>query len=244
VFKPSSPMSVGSWILAGYGPQAAVAAGCEVTGLLPGVGRAATVGAGLVGPAVATYTAALVADTAVPVWHGAYRELPFLFAGSAAASAGGLGMAAAPRAQAGPARRVALLGAVAELVADRVMERRLGPVGEPLHEGRPGQLLQAGRWLTATGALAGYTFGRRSRTVAVAAGLALLGGSACTRFGIFLAGTPSATDPRYVVEPQRERLSGQPSAADPLRSGVDVEGVPAGEPDEGHSRPLGQVDRK
>ncbi len=36
VFKPSSPMSVGSWLLAGYGPVAGAAAVCEVTGLLPG----------------------------------------------------------------------------------------------------------------------------------------------------------------------------------------------------------------
>jgi hypothetical protein len=73
--------------------------------------------------------------------------------------------------------------------------------------------------------------------------LALLGGSACTRFGIFLAGTPSATDPHYTVQPQRERLAAR-SGADPLGPGVDVEGVPAGEADQGHPGPLGQVDRQ
>ena len=36
VFKPSSPMSVGSWLLAAYGPVAGAAAVCEVTGILPG----------------------------------------------------------------------------------------------------------------------------------------------------------------------------------------------------------------
>ena len=36
VFKPSSPMSVGSWLLAGYGPVAGAAAVSEMTGLLPG----------------------------------------------------------------------------------------------------------------------------------------------------------------------------------------------------------------
>ena len=42
VFKPSSPMSVGSWLLAGYGPVAGAAAVSEVTGILPAAGTAAT----------------------------------------------------------------------------------------------------------------------------------------------------------------------------------------------------------
>ena len=42
VMKPSSPMSVGSWLLAGYGPMAAVVAASEPTGRGPAVGMAAT----------------------------------------------------------------------------------------------------------------------------------------------------------------------------------------------------------
>ncbi len=48
---------------------------------------------------------------------------------------------------------------------------------------------------------------RRSRPVAVAAGLALMAGSALQRFGVFAAGVASTRDPRYVVTPQRERLA-------------------------------------
>ncbi len=86
VFKPSSPMSVGSWLLAGYGPVAGAAAVSEVTGILPKAETAATLGAGLLGPAIATYTAALLCDTAVPAWHAGYREMPYVFAGSAASA--------------------------------------------------------------------------------------------------------------------------------------------------------------
>jgi hypothetical protein len=39
----------------------------------------------------------------------------------------------------------------------------------------------------------------------VVAGAALVVASGCTRFGIFHAGVQSAADPRYTVEPQRER---------------------------------------
>jgi hypothetical protein len=35
----------------------------------------------------------------------------------------------------------------------------------------------------------------------------LLAGSAATRFGIFEAGMASARDPRYTVEPQRDRVA-------------------------------------
>jgi len=81
VFKPSSPMSVGSWLLTAYGPVAGAAAVSEVTGILPKAGTAATLGAGLLGPAIPTYTAALICDTAVPAWHAGYREMPYVLGG-------------------------------------------------------------------------------------------------------------------------------------------------------------------
>ncbi|MEV4377763.1 NrfD/PsrC family molybdoenzyme membrane anchor subunit [Streptosporangium sp. NPDC049644] len=206
VFKVTSPMSVGAWILGAYGPPTGLAALTAVTGRLPRTGRAATATAGLIGPALATYTAALIADTAVPVWHEAYRELPWLFAGSAAASAGGLGMLAAPVSEAGPARNLAVAGALAEYAAARRMERRLGMVARPLGTGRGGVLLRLGKALNMTGAVAAQTLARRDRAAAVGAGAALLAGALCTRFGIFHAGLESSRDPRYTVQPQRARL--------------------------------------
>ncbi|HEY3750652.1 MAG TPA: NrfD/PsrC family molybdoenzyme membrane anchor subunit [Pseudonocardiaceae bacterium] len=206
VIKPSSPMSVGSWILSAYGPPAGLAAITAVSGRFTGIGKVATITAGLVGPAVAAYTGVLIADTAVPTWHEGFRELPFVFVGSAACAAGGLGMIGAPVAQASPARRAALLGATLDVVATKRMERRMGMVAEPLHTGTPGKLMRAAEILTVTGALVGGVLGRRSRVAAVLGGAALLAGSACTRFGIFHAGVESAKDPKYTVVPQRERL--------------------------------------
>jgi hypothetical protein len=215
--KPSSPMSVGSWLLAAYGPQAGVAALCDLTGVVPRVGRAATFGAAAVGPAVASYTAVLIADTAVPSWHDGHRELPFVFVGSAASAAGGLGMLAAPMAEAGPARRASLLGGALELASLRLMESRMGLSAEPLREGTAGRLLRAAEALTVGGMLLGGAFGGRSRIAAAVGGAMSLGGSACTRLGIFHAGVASADDPKYTVQPQRARVDVQadePSAAD------------------------------
>jgi formate-dependent nitrite reductase membrane component NrfD len=203
VVKPTSPMSVGSWLLAGYGPAAGIAAATAVTGLFPGIGRAATIGAGLLGPAVASYTAVLVSDTATPAWHGGYREMPFVFVGSAATAAAGMGMLAASPAEAGPARRAAVFGTALETVAMHRMRSRLGVIAETHHEGRAGKLLKAAEVLTIGGAITAALLGRRSRVAAAVAGAALLAGSACTRLGLFQAGVQSAEDPKYTVTPQK-----------------------------------------
>jgi hypothetical protein len=66
--------------------------------------------------------------------------------------------------------------------------------------------MEAAEILTVTGAVLGRVLGRKSRIAAALGGLATLGGSACTSFGIFHAGVASAEDPKYAVIPQRERL--------------------------------------
>jgi formate-dependent nitrite reductase membrane component NrfD len=207
VVKVTSPMSVGSWILAGYVPAAGVAAAAALTGRVPRLGTAATAAAALAGPAVAAYTAVLVSDTAVPAWHDGHRELPFVFTGSAAMAAGGLGLLAAPAGQNAPARNLALLGAGAEAVAFELMTRRMGMVAEPYSAGRASAYLRTSQVLSAIGAT-GALLGRRSRTVSALAGAALLGASAATRWTVFHAGLASAADPKYTVVPQRLRRDG------------------------------------
>lgn len=205
VFKPTSPLSVGSWLLAPFGGLSTVAAASQVTGRLRPIGRAAGVGAAVLGAPLSTYTATLLCDTAVPAWHEAYREMPFWFAGSASAAAGGLAIAATPPAESQPARHLAVLGAAVDLVAEQRVSRRLGMLAEPYHQGRPGLLLRTARGLNLAGAVAA-TAGRRSRPLSVAGGLALAAGSLLTRFGVFQAGLASAEDPKYTIVPQRERV--------------------------------------
>jgi hypothetical protein len=129
-----------------------------------------------------------------------------MFVGSAAASGGGLGMLLAPVDEAGPARRMAVLGQAVEVVASRLMERRLGIVAEAYTTGKAHRLRQWSERLTVAGAV-GAVLGGRSRAVSAASGIALLAGSALLRFGVFEAGIESTRDPKYVVIPQRERLA-------------------------------------
>ncbi|WP_031470304.1 NrfD/PsrC family molybdoenzyme membrane anchor subunit [Sciscionella sediminilitoris] len=228
VFKPSSPMSVGSWLLSGYAPAAGIAAlwaqrdrltrlavAKRVLRCYPRTARlaggGATAVAAVTGPAVAAYTAALLSDTAVPAWHDAYRELPFVFIGSAAQAAGGLALFA-PRHETAPARLLAILGAGCELTATAGLRDRLGMVAEPYDRGRGGLCLRVSKALTLVGAVGAAVSGR-SRSLGAMSGFALLAASAATRFGVFHAGMASAKDPKYTVRPQRERLEHRRTAS-------------------------------
>lgn len=215
--KLTSPMSVGSWILAAFGGFSGAALVSELgTSLVDRQSRVGTVlrvvdpplavGSALFSAPLAAYTAVLLADTASPTWHESYRELPWVFVSSANLAASGLALVAAPVEQTGPARRLAAISAVVEVLAFERMQRTMGStLSEPLHHGRAGAFVTASKVLTLTGALGGALFGRH-RVAAVASGLALMAGSVCTRFGVFEAGIESAKDPRYTVGPQKERL--------------------------------------
>jgi hypothetical protein len=200
VLKPTSPMSVGSWVLGANSTAIAFATARSVLGWFPRLGRAGGATA-VLGPVLSTYTAVLVADTAIPAWHEARRELPFVFAAGSAMSAGS---AVAVVGGGAPARRLALAGAAGELAATIAMERRLGALGEPYREGAAGHAARAAKALTAAGGAVMAASGRR-RVGAVAGGALMLAGAFATRWSVYKAGFQSAADPKYVVEPQRAR---------------------------------------
>jgi len=226
--KLTSPMSVGTWIFSGYSAFAGLTTAAEVARMVPhrpegagGAGGAVAAvlrlleavevpgaaGQALFAPPLAAYTAVLLSDTSTPLWHESRRHLPFVFVGSACLAASGVQMVLNPVSQTGPARRLALLGVVTDLVAMHRLEQRLDEVGvrEPMETGHAGRLLRAARALTVAGGI-GTLLAGRSRVVAVAAGAALAAGSAQTRFGVVDAGIESARDPKYTVEPQKRRL--------------------------------------
>jgi hypothetical protein len=210
MFKVTSPMSVGSWILAAFGTTTAPAAFHALTGgSLGNAGRAAQVASAALGMPLASYTAALVANTSVPVWHHARYELPFVFTAGAAASAGAAAVALAPVDQAGAARRLAIGGGAIEIALTLGMERRLQRVGvgAPYHEGAAGRLAKLATGLTAAGAAVLAARGRRSRTAAIAGAALITGGAIAERWAVFRAGFQSAARPQDTVDPQRERVA-------------------------------------
>ena len=190
VFRVTSPMNVGTWILSAFGAALGVAATAEMagSGMLAAPPGAA---AGLLGPAVATYTGVLLANTSIPAWHGARRELPFLFAAGAAASAGAAACLLTPTDEAGPARRLAMGAALAEVVIARLMHHRLGPLGSTYRSGTGGRLSRASALLLLAGS-AGIAVGGRRRTPAGAGSALILVGACAQRFAVWKAGDASA----------------------------------------------------
>lgn len=229
VFKLSSPMNVGSWILASFSTLAAVSAAAEADDLtgrrlpLPQVARtvthqaaAPTAGliAGALGAPLAVYTAVLFGDTSNPAWNSAKFHLPFLFVSSASAASGGLGMLTTPVAEAGPARALAVVGAACDVAATKAMHAQIDEISmEPYEHGTAGKLLHWAERLVIAGGL-GALIGGGNRKIAAASGAALLAGSALTRFGVLEAGLHSVTDPKYVIEPQKRRLEDRVNAGD------------------------------
>ena len=212
VVKPTSPMNVGTWILSAFGASTGLAVAHDLLGVFPRLGRVGEGLSALLGLPLATYTAVLVADTAVPVWHEARRELPLVFAASSAASAGAAAMILTPVEDAGPARRLAVGGALLELGAVEVMKRRLGKFLAEPYEQEAGRYDKLAKALSGLGAAVTVFTGRRSRATAVAGGALILAGAVCERWSVYKAGFQSARDPKYTVMPQRERLEARDGA--------------------------------
>jgi hypothetical protein len=220
VFKVTSPMSVGSWVLSLVAPSVAVSAANSWLGLFPGLARAAKPTAAVAGLPLATYTAALIANTSVPVWSEARLMLPFLFAGGSAASAGSAATLLTPAKHAAAARALAVGGAIAELGATRAMEQKLGDLGTPYHEGPAGTFSRVAQFLTGAGGMVLAGWGRRRRGAAVAGAGAVLAGALLERWAVYKAGFQSAADPKYTVGPQRRRIEGGETRGASRRAGA------------------------
>jgi formate-dependent nitrite reductase membrane component NrfD len=205
VFKVTSPMSVGSWILLASGGASNTAAVLELLGILKPVKWAAELVSFVSGPPLATYTGALVANTSIPVWSEARDELPWLFGASAAACAGAAAAIATPVEDAGPARRAAIGGSLAALGLTAYMQRKLGLVGEVYTQGEAGRYGRIAKAATAAGAALIAARGKRSRAAAAAGGALVLGGELALRWSVFRAGFQSAADPKYTVLTQKRR---------------------------------------
>jgi formate-dependent nitrite reductase membrane component NrfD len=208
VFRPTSPMNVGAWILSGAAPLA-ITAGLfnNRQGLLGKVGSAAGYGSGVFGLALAGYTGVLVGNTAIPVYQASRNWLPVLFLASATASAASildLIFDHDPR-----SARITFIygtaGRLAELASGFAVEsaaNQIPQVGRPLRNGVSGALWKTATVLTATGLMIALTPGQSRSRRKWAGALGLLG-SLAVRLAVHYAGTASANDPRASFHSQR-----------------------------------------
>ncbi|HEX3557380.1 MAG TPA: NrfD/PsrC family molybdoenzyme membrane anchor subunit [Thermoanaerobaculia bacterium] len=210
VIRPTSAMSLGSWVLAGAASATMGSALLsEHRGRLGRLGHFAGAVGGLLGMPLAGYTAVLLGNTAVPVWKATRRSLPHLFIGSAVSGVaslfGLLPVNLAPR-EVKVVERFGILGKVVDLAAMAVVEHEAGriePVGRPLREGVPGTLWRAARALTGASLVLSLLPGR-GRAKRAAGGLLGTAGALALRFAVFHAGKASARDPRATFRQQRQ----------------------------------------
>jgi hypothetical protein len=207
VFRPTSPMNMGAWILTG---AAATATGAVLfrrrSGFLRRLGTACGFAAGLFGLGLATYTGVLVANTAVPLWQQSRKVLPALFGASAVAS---VGCTFDIFWENEKQRRITNLfgnvGRVAELASEIAMERQASVVprvGRPLKHGLSGLMWRSSELLMAASLLVSVLPGQ-TRSKRVAAGVLGTLGSLLLRFTVERAGDASARDARASFHQQR-----------------------------------------
>jgi formate-dependent nitrite reductase membrane component NrfD len=227
VFRPTSPMNMGTWTISGFGGLSALAAAPAVLPHPPRAlvraGDLAGYGAGLLGLPLVGYTGVLIANTAVPVWQGTRNTLPILFAFSGAVSAGAVLQLwpGARRAGAGAVHRFGRLAKAAELGGSFALDREAAShaprVARPLQRGASGAMLRAARGLVAASLAVDLWPRRRSLRrgpgpLEALSGVLALAGTLLLRFGVVEAGRASARDPHASFEMQRRGRGGAEEA--------------------------------
>jgi formate-dependent nitrite reductase membrane component NrfD len=211
VFRPTSPMNMGVWILAAT-PPAAITAGLLTrrNAALREIGEAAGYVAGVCGLGLATYTGVLLAGSAVPIWQESRKVLPVLFGASAVAAASSLlDLLHEDRRACAITRKYGIIGRAAELAAGAVLERqisRVPAVARPLKSGFTSVLWRGAAVLTAA-SLATLLIPKQNRRKRMIAGVLGSLGSLAMRFAIAEAGVRSARDPRASFHLQRGAAS-------------------------------------
>lgn len=226
IIKTKSPMSVGSWILSGFGSFTGLAAGVQLAkdGWL-GAGRLAHTlrllpswfldGMGsLFGFFLSGYTGVLLAGTAVPMWAKAKRYIGPLFLAS------GLSTAAAaislllslgrdvPTSALTKLKRLEAMALLSELGLTIAMKRHVGEAGDPMWKDE--EYAGLTRFFVGSGLVAPLILqtlerrlGRFGRLFTIVSSLLVLAGGFVMRYVMVMAGKESADDAPALFDMQR-----------------------------------------
>jgi formate-dependent nitrite reductase membrane component NrfD len=210
VFRPSSPMNMGSWALSSAASFTMGSAIMDAPGTpLRPLGDVLGLGAGVAALPLSTYTAVLLSNTAVPLWQQTRRSLPALFASSAVSSAASiLALLPSSERESRIVRAYGIAGRLAELVSARALEReakRVPRVAKPLEEGISGSLWRASEVLNVA-SLALSVMPAKWRAPRIASAVTGIASGVSLRYAVMRAGKMSSMDPRATFQHQRAGL--------------------------------------
>ena len=217
VFKWRSAMSMGSWILSGFGGAAFLALAANElvlygiqSPLLPPLRWLGEFAGAVTGLLLASYTGVLIGATAIPVWHENRRLLPAHFLTS------GLGGSSAILEFFGflvPATQIlGFAAASVETLIGFMLELRHSRVDLPLHRGKSGWTMRIAGTLEGPIALLVRILSKGSAHGRYAAAACFLVGALCSRYAWIWAGRASAHDPQAVFESQHAAIAARKAA--------------------------------
>lgn len=202
LFKLTSPMSIGSWILVAFSNFSALTAAAEFLGMRR-VASATQIPLAASGAGLGTYTASLLSATSTPLWAAAPSATAVKFASSSIASAASALSLGQGRSRTGrDLDKIALAALATELAATLSADESFHRTGvEPAMASTPGVIEQVGGTLLGTVVPMGLlmlslTGPRRSPVLSGLAALLALAGSATMRISFMAAGDESARNPR------------------------------------------------
>jgi formate-dependent nitrite reductase membrane component NrfD len=214
VFKPRSPMSMGSWCLTTFGALGSAAVAADLLER-PRTARALGAANAVVGGYLGSYTGVLLASTAVPVWARSRLFLGPIFVATATVTGAGavrLALAAtggtADDSVSSSLGRVEAGAMAAELVLTELTVHRLGSLATVFETGAAARWFHRAQWLT-RGGLALRVAPRPIRcgaTQNISSAL-FMAAALCFRFAWVRAGRDSATDDEGVARMARARAT-------------------------------------
>lgn len=209
VFKPQSPMSMGSWVLTGFGASSTASSLADLiedqlgegtlSGSLRALGRTGCV---LFGMPLHNYTGVLIAATVIPVWINRIHSLPREFGMSGLQSAVSL-LELAGETEDSALNAIGLAAAVFESWEGIDLLRTRHRSLRPAKHGKSGILIQIAGALSGPVPIAlriASIFVEDKRKMRRYAALSGLGGSLLLRYGWMLAGTESSRDWKTSME--------------------------------------------